>query len=183
MKVHKVLLIAAALALGLVSGCGASGADDSGSEVASAGGSGNGDQKSDTSEGEAPAKDPEERQLQFTSCLRDNGVDIPDSGDGGVRFKANSEADREEMQEAMDACRQYAPGGEEGFRMTEEQKQEMAAYIDCLQKEGVEVSDPDPETGMPTDGEVFMEPDDDTKAAMEACKDKRPDRMMVGGRR
>lgn len=182
MKVHKALLIAAALALGLVSGCGSSGEDDSTSEIASAGGSGSG--QSDTTEGEAPAKDREERQLQFTECMRDNGVDIPDSGDGGVRFKVDSEEDREAMQEAMDACRQYAPGGEEGFQMTEEMKQEMAAYVDCLQKEGLEISDPNPETGMPDDaGEYLMDPDEDTQAAMDACADKRPSRMMVTGKK
>jgi hypothetical protein len=185
MKVHKALLIAAALALGLTAaGCSGAAGDDGGDQIASAGGNGSSDQSSESSEGEAPAKDQEERQLQFAECMRDNGVDIPDSADGGVRLRINGEVEREEMEAAMDACRQYAPGGEEGFQMSEEEKQQMAEYVDCLQQEGLEISDPNPETGVPDDAaEYLMDPDDDTQAAMDACQDKRPNRMMMTGRR
>lgn len=165
------------LLLVLVAGCSSSSDDD---QVATAGGTDT-EQSADTGEGAAPAADPEERKLQWYDCLRDQGIDIDDSGQ--VNGGSGGQGDRAELAEAAEPCKKYAPQGvQQGAELSEDQKAQMLDYVDCLQDHGVEIADPQPDTGMPPldDLKQLRDPDDDTQEAIDACKEFQPN---VGGRR
>lgn len=183
MRRHQTILVAAValLGLGLAAGCGSDGGEDP-PKVASAGEDKPDAKPKNAAGGEAPEKDPEARQLQFTECLRDNGIDVEDpEGPGqGVRFKAErGKGNSDKMSKAMDACRKYAPAGLADGKVSEEAKKEMAAYIKCLRDQGVELGDPDPETGMPQDEDRDKLFSKNPTKEQEACKDKRPRQMVV----
>lgn len=167
-----ILMLTAAITLAGCAGGSGDGEDAgtaAGSDPAAAGGG----------SGEGPSPEQEEQMLKWADCLREHGMDV--SVDGG-RFQMRGQGDQAAAQEAQEACRDLAPEGMgAGGTASPEQKREMLEYIQCLRGEGIELSDPDPETGSPAseDARKFMNPDADMQAAMEACKDARPSRMML----
>lgn len=98
-----------------------------------------------------PEPDDQEAYLAFARCMREQGVDMPDPevGDGGrveMRMFAGglSEAG---MQAAHEACESHLPrsgrvgaGGGEG-------RTAMLAFARCMRDHGVDMPDPDPDTG------------------------------------
>ncbi len=151
---------------------------DSGQGVASVGGSGT----PAASAGGSPAADGADRALQFANCLRAHGLDVQDPGPDG-RPKLGTNPDQAKVQAALDACRQYAPDVMASGSLTPEQREQMLAYIKCLRERGIAISDPDPETGMPQrkDFVRFRQPDAAMKQAQQACVDKQPNFLGVGG--
>src|SRR5262245_33980788 len=104
-------VLAVPLVLVLLAGCSPSTGGDP--DVASA------DQGSTTSAkpkaGAKPASDPDERLLQFTDCLRDQGLDVKDYDPNNPNpFGDLKDADPKKRQAALEACQEYAPGGENG---------------------------------------------------------------------
>ncbi|HVQ95675.1 MAG TPA: hypothetical protein VMU51_31910 [Mycobacteriales bacterium] len=162
------LLTAALVAVPLaLAGCGSSGGADDG--IASAGGPAQGSAAGTAT----PAADPQERRLQLTRCLRDHGVNISDSG--GDRG-ALATMDPKVRQAALEACQQYLTGVDRQALLTPENKQKMLQYLRCLRGHGVDVADPDPNTGLPQKGDYgkFLNPDQKMKDAMKACEQFRP---------
>jgi hypothetical protein len=175
MRRRRMVLLTAAVALmPLLVGC--AGTDDGGDGVAAAEG---GSPDATASPGEAPASDPADRQLQFTRCMRDQGIDVPDPDpNGGFGGRGSlGDVDPEQFRKALEACRQYAGGADGQAGPSEADKQKMLDYIRCLRGEGVDIADPDPETGRPQAGDLqkFLRPDAEMKAAQRACEEHRPE--------
>ncbi|MGX2996577.1 hypothetical protein JNUCC64_20270 [Streptomyces sp. JNUCC 64] len=151
---------AVALALLLV-GCGAGG---TGEKVATAGGG------KKTGGAAGPELSPEKAALKLTECLRENGVEVEDpEPDGGVRIDggAMKDVDRSKVDEAMAACRKYAPQGV-GKGGDPKAMDRMRDYAKCMRENGVEEF-PDPENGgMRLDPEMVEDPD--FMAAEKKCK-------------
>ena len=120
----------------------------------------------------APDLDMEERMLKFAQCMRDNGVDMPDpefDGNGGVGVRLGGPNESvEDVEQAMQACREYAPNGGEPPGPPDPQMQERALkFAQCMRDNGVE-SFPDPDGAMMRiDGSVGEDPD--FEAAQEKC--------------
>lgn len=152
-----------ALVLGLaVAGCGT---EDDSDGVASAGG----DAESDGADG-AEEMDDRDRMLAFAQCLRDNGLDVDDPAEGeGFDLMFGPETDRETVDAAMEACREYAPEGGPGSGPVEDEA--MLEFAQCMRDNGVEAfPDPDPDGGgMRITPEIAEDPD--FEAAQEACQD------------
>jgi hypothetical protein len=125
---------------------------------------------------EAPAEDAEERLLQFTRCLREQGIDVPDSPDQLMSYLTQLKP--QERNAAFEKCGQYAPSGQHAS-LSEEEKAQRLEYVRCLRAQGVEIQDPDPATGrfQMDDQHRFLEPDAELAEAMEACTDKAPQRL------
>lgn len=165
------LAAATVLALALsLTGCGAEEEDPG---VASAGGAASG-----SSEGEIATSDNREQVLEFTTCLREHGMDIDDPAPGeGLQLRVGPDD-----QEAMDACRDLAPEGGTGGGANTEMAEAMSDFAECMRENGVEAfPDPDPENP----GRMMITPeigeDPDFAGAEEACADVLPDGGQAGG--
>jgi hypothetical protein len=173
-----------ALFLTLVgAGCGGTGAGDDNARVASAtdadSAADTGTDGSGATDGEdASGLSQEEKALKFAECMRENGVPMEDpdpQGGGGIRIGGEG-VDRETVQEAQEACQEYAPFGEDGPRPDPKMAENMRKFAQCMRDSGVP-DFPDPDGGrMMLDKSVADDPD--FEAAHEKCGEKfLPDRL------
>ncbi|GGM39775.1 hypothetical protein ACFFX1_31260 [Dactylosporangium sucinum] len=113
--------------------------------------------------------DPGAKALKFAQCMRENGVNVPDPEPGkGVMMKFDGSVSQEQVQKAMEACREWAPQGMNGGGGGDPQQEaRMRKYAQCMRANGVEAF-PDPDgTGIRLDKSVADDPD--FKAAEQAC--------------
>ena len=144
------------LALGLLSGCGAGGGADQ------AGG------------GATEEERIEAAQLEFSQCMRDNGVDMADPGkEETAELQLDDTAEK-----ALEVCEKEVPMDE--FAPSEEEAAEMherdLELADCLRGEGIDVEDPKKDEGLtlPADADGIEE-------AMEECGGQSMGRTGAGG--
>ncbi|MDX3000933.1 hypothetical protein PWY87_04575 [Kribbella solani] len=165
---RKTILATTILAAGLIlTGCGA---DKPGAQVASGSGDQSGAQSSAPTS--APASlSKNEMAVKFTQCLRENGLNVPDPEPGKgpmLKFDKNSGITQEQVQKAMEACRQYDPQAEGGANP--QQAENGRKYAECMRKNGVEKF-PDPK---PDQRGIMIGPgvadDPDFKTAQAACQ-------------
>ncbi|MET7396372.1 hypothetical protein ABZS66_23115 [Dactylosporangium sp. NPDC005572] len=128
-----------------------------------------GEEEKPTPQASASA-DPNAKALKFAQCMRENGVNVPDPEPGkGVMMKFDGSVSQEQVQKAMEACREWAPQGMNGGGGGGDPQQEakMRKYSQCMRANGVEAF-PDPDgTGIRLDKSVADDPD--FKAAEQAC--------------
>jgi hypothetical protein len=168
------------LALAGAAACGRSAANNG---IASAGGT-----RSPSAHPTASV-DPVEQGREFAQCMRDHGVDMPDpesvqGGDGsgggnGIRITATG-GPNSNMDAAMQACKDKLPNGGTPPSMSPEQLEQMRQFTQCMRDHGVDMPDPDPNSGgmmINSSGgpNPQLDPNNPTfKAAQDACKDKLP---------
>jgi hypothetical protein len=164
-SMRNTTLAVSVLAAGLIlTGCGA---DKPDAQVAS----GSGDPQS-TAPGSAPASlSADELAVKFTQCLRENGLNVPDPEPGKgpmLKFDKNSGVTQEQVQKAMEACRQYDPQSQAGANP--QQQENGRKFAECMRKNGVEKF-PDPK---PDQRGIMIGPgvadDPDFKKAQDACQ-------------
>jgi hypothetical protein len=174
----------AILAVGTLAACGGGGGgDDDG--VASLGtdetpaDDGGGDDGDD----EPTAAEREDAMLEFTECMREHGVDMPDPDTGGgggpviMRREAGSAADEEAFEEAQEECGSIMEDafGDRPQRDPEEEAEmqdNALAYAQCMRDHGIDFPDPDfSEGGMAMRLGDGIDPEDpDFIEAEEACQ-------------
>jgi hypothetical protein len=115
-----------------------------------------------------PVQDPEEARLEFAECMREHGVDMPDSGWSGEAGQS-FDPDSEELPEAQEACEDLLP--DIGELLTEEQQSAMQdaalAFSKCMREHGIDM--PDPQFDETGGARVVMEGEDaDDPAFQEA---------------
>ena len=174
---------------------------DDGSQVASiedAVGSGDGTGE----EIDADAAD-QEAMLEFSQCIRDNGVeefeDPVIGADGSIEFSFGGrsddpEGDRDAMREAFEACQEHLDGlafGPGSIDLTEIEDT-MLEFAICMRENGVDMPDPDFSIfgtgggglGEAEDG-IFggaIDVDDpEIEAALEACQEVFSGSLRFGG--
>jgi len=182
------------LALLVVTTAAACGGGDGSDQVATLG---TGDENDDTTDdGDAASPDEEltdaEREdamLEFTDCMRDHGVDMPDpqtaEGGGGIAIKndASGPGDMEAFEEAQEACGEILDDAfEERPQMDPEEEAEMRdnmlAFAECMRDHGIDMPDPEFESGggafsvrVGEPGAGGIDPSDpDFEDAQEACQ-------------
>jgi hypothetical protein len=151
-----------------------------------------------------PSIDPEEAALAFAQCMRDHGIDMPDpqvDTNGRMRITIGAgggigEIDRDQMQAAMESCRELMPGGglggPGGRELTPEDQDKILAFTECMREHGVDMSDPQfgegggfirggPGAGGDDEGPAFEPNDTDFRAAQEACRELLPGFGLGGG--
>jgi hypothetical protein len=164
----RILLVALAAATALaVAGC--RGEKNDGEGVATAGGTPTSAATGDNSDAGADDGDMAEKMRRFAACMREHGIDMPDpevDGDGRVRVQiggAGAQAgsgtsgggappDREKLEAAQQACKQYLPNGGEPPKMDPEQVEKARQFAKCMRENGVP-NFPDPQA----DGGVRIE--------------------------
>ncbi|MFD0583930.1 hypothetical protein [Dactylosporangium darangshiense] len=116
--------------------------------------------------------DKAEANRQFARCMREHGVDVPDPGpDGNLQFDAGAAGDRNKAVAAASACQRYLPNGGELQNLSPEQLEQARAFAKCMREHGIDMPDPDPNTGLSAilkGGIDFNSPE--FQAATQACK-------------
>jgi hypothetical protein len=166
------LLVVAACSLA-VAACGET--DSAGSDGSSGGTSGS-------------SNDQDAARVRLQECLREQGIDLPEGGpgQGGGGGGGQPDIDRDELQQAMEACDEFR---DDAFGdITEEDRQEMqdafAKFSQCMRDEGIDVPDVEPGggSGPPGGGGNQFDMDDpDVQAAIEQCQDELPQGGPGGG--
>ena len=121
------------------------------------------------------AVDPEEAMQEYTECMREHGIEMPDfgSGSGGVvTLEADNESGFEAFEEAAAECDPILKGAFGEFELTPEQEAEFMdqelAFAQCMRDNGVDWPDPT------SSGNSMIELGDDldpetVDAAIETC--------------
>jgi hypothetical protein len=131
------------------------------------------------------SEDPQELLLDYTECMRDEGIDIPDpdfsGGGGGGRIiigPGGIDPDDPDFREAQEKCSPMLEGLRRNFDEEDRKAFQEAAleFAKCMREHGVDVPDPDFSGGAPGrrgPGGTFrtqIDPDDpDFQEAREAC--------------
>lgn len=121
----------------------------------------------------------------FARCMREHGVTMPDPdpNSGDVNVSPPSGVPEAQWNAAEGACRQYLPGG--GVPQTPDATElaGLRAYAACMREHGVEMTDPDPNTGRSEYGGRLADADKGEiqndpvwQAAQAACEDVLADR-------
>jgi hypothetical protein len=142
------------------------------------------------------AVDPEQAFLDFTACMREHGIDMPDpqidsAGGGfafGITIEGSAEAgapddtEMQKMQEASEACNHFLEGVVQEFERPDmsEMQDQMLAFSQCMRDHGVDMPDPvfseDGGESIFGPGEegtaIEIDPNDTTfQEAQEACNE------------
>ncbi|APU12622.1 MULTISPECIES: hypothetical protein [Actinoalloteichus] len=141
-------LLALPLAVLLLGACGGTAEEDdaasSGSSESSSGPTG-GDSEAATDE------DFMEWQLSHASCMRDNGIDMPDpEGDAGSLSIELESVDTDAWMAASEICREELgdPPMVDDGRTPEERLEQQLETAACLRENGFDIADPQPDTAM-----------------------------------
>jgi hypothetical protein len=121
----------------------------------------------------SPSIDKAEANRQFAKCMREHGVDVPDPGpDGSIQFDPGAAGgDRNKAITASSACQQYLPNGGTLQNLSPQQLEQARAFAKCMREHGVDMPDPDPNSGVSAilnSGVDFDSPE--FKSAAEACQ-------------
>lgn len=154
------LLVAAVLAVAIVSGCGGSDSDDGGSASAASG-------------ADAVSAEQEEARVKLQNCLREQGVDLPEPGEGPPE---PGDIDQDEIEEAMEACEEYRDEafGEISEEDAAEFRDQFVKFRACMREQGVDLPDFEPGEGPPAGGGEIDPDDPEIQEAREACEDELP---------
>lgn len=158
-------------------------APDGAPEVASAGG-GKGETsqaKDGNASGDLTDAELDDLSRRFASCMRDNGVDMPDpDSSGSMALTTESGVDMDAMNEAFEACKEFLPNGGEPVKPSAEDLESQREFAKCMRENGVDMPDPDPNGGAM---EAIQVPDDIDafNAALEACNGEGGASLSVGG--
>ncbi|MFI1963235.1 hypothetical protein ACH429_03700 [Streptomyces pathocidini] len=87
----------------------------------------------------APSDDSNQATRDYARCMRENGVEMPD--DGTIKMEDSQASDA-----AQDCSRILDKAGLLP-KKDPEQTKKMLKLAQCLRKQGLDVADPDPETG------------------------------------
>jgi len=139
--VHRFLVAAALIILlGTTAACGDSGKGNDNALPDAAGAS----TSASTSADDEEELDPEDAMLKFAQCMRDQGVDVPDPTDGGIRVNGEG-LSQEQMESAQAACQKWmdmAEPDDGGQEMSEEEKQSFLDMAACMRERGYNFPDP-----------------------------------------
>jgi hypothetical protein len=187
-------IVAALVAVGLA----ACGSNSGGRDVASLDGS-KAKAKSSESAKQATPAEVAAAWRKFAQCMRDHGVDMPDpkvsSGDGKGSFvqiggpgQKEPQVSRTKMDAAQKACQPLVDrvvGGGPGRNDPEQEaraKRQALAFAKCMRDHGVDMPDPQFESGGRVTQRLGGSPNDPKfRAAQKACAKSGPGGFMLGG--
>jgi len=129
--------------------------------------------------------DAEQAMLDFASCMREHGIDMPDpqfNGSGGGIFTAGKEGadnpvDKAKLDDAQQACQSYLDKVKQNAppmdpAKLEEEKQRLLDFAQCMRDHGIDFPDPQISTadgglqvqmggpGLDADSPAFKEAND-----------------------
>ncbi|WP_238010371.1 hypothetical protein KZZ52_53875 [Dactylosporangium sp. AC04546] len=177
MRIRTALVVGLLLTLG-AAGCGRSGDQDDG--VASA--NGGKPSASATQGGGSGKRNPEADQeafLNFAKCMREHGIpmDDPQMDDGRIQMSMPEGTDKEKVDAAQEACKQYMPNGGEPMKADPATVEQMRKFSQCMRDNGItNFPDPSEDGGIAIDvNKLGVDPkSEEFKKAEEKCKQYQP---------
>lgn len=150
-------------------GLGGCGDDGGGSGVASAGGA---------EVSASRSVSPEDAQLKFAQCMRDNGVDVPDPGSEGAKSRRLGEGvEPKKLEAALEKCQSWLQaGGRFPDLKDPEVRDQYVEFAQCMREHGVNIPDPGP------NGEFRLPEGDIDRNALEKAREKCGDKLPGGGK-
>jgi hypothetical protein len=150
----------------VLTGCGSDGGQDD--QVASGGGQPTTSTSASTGTG---GLSRDEKSVKFAQCLREHGITVPDPEPGKgpmIKLDPSSGITKEQLDAAMEACKEFNPQGESG--PDPQQEENGRKFAACMRENGVEkFPDPKPgQRGVMIDKAVGDDPD--FPKAQEACQ-------------
>lgn len=116
--------------------------------------------------------------VAFAECMREHGVDMPDPDqeDGGFAIAIPDGTDPDDVDAAMDACKEFMPNGGEMPKPSAEDLAQMREFAECMRDEGIEgFPDPSADGGIRIDSEMGFDPgSDEFREAQETCGELMP---------
>ena len=90
------------------------------------------------------ASKQENSRLQFSKCMREHGVEIPESSAGGAPSAGLVNTPQSTLTAAANACRQYATGavGAAATRNSAQLTDTIVRFAACMRQNGVSIPDP-----------------------------------------
>ncbi|WP_053207431.1 hypothetical protein [Jiangella muralis] len=173
----RLLPVVALLLTVALTACGS----DDGDDDVSAAGTGGGDSTSDGGGGSGEA-DPEQAELDFYECMRENGVDLPDPDPGQPGVQLQLPPGDPDAEAAMEKCRTLLPNGGDLQGADSDDLESLRAFTECMRTNGIDMPDPaaDGKLSMP----AGVDPQSaEFQAAMTTCQpelDGAPVRMGPG---
>ena len=137
---------------------------------------------SSSSSTSSTANSQDAARVKFSQCMRQNGVDIPDSpGQGGGAALQN--IDRAKLQTAIKACQKYQQAAVGNISPSQRQsfQDAFAKFSSCMRQHGVDLPAPGAGGGPPAGGGGIDRNDPKTQAAITACRSQLPQRGGPGG--
>jgi hypothetical protein len=163
MRTRRFSLVIALSAVLALTACGGK---DTGDGVASAGGGAGG-----ASASPSQSLDPQQAQLKFAQCMRENGVEMPDpDGSGRIEIKGRP-GDRDKMQAAMKKCEHFMQGAIAKRLEDPKVRDQMLKFAQCMREHGVDMADPQPGQGIQLRAKKG---DGKLEAAQKACEQNLP---------
>jgi hypothetical protein len=122
----------------------------------------------------------EKARLEFSRCMRQHGVDLPDPKQGpggGVLIQGTPNLDTPQGRRAMDACQKYLEAARPKLSAADKAKfrDAFVKFSACMRKEGIDLPDPTQGGG----GQRFrlrLNGDPRTRKAMDKCR-----KLIPGG--
>lgn len=123
-------------------------------------------------------RDPRDILVDFTRCLREEGVDVPDPdfeaapGEARERLEeAGIDLDDPRVQEAVETCQPLLAGILQSLSPDQVQafRDAIVEYARCMREQGVDLPDPDFSGGFDIFGGAADPSDPAFRAANEAC--------------
>ncbi len=175
MRTRAVLALGVMLAA-TMTGCGEAAAGDP--TVASAQ---SGPASANPSASTSTSEDPD-APLKFSQCMRENGMTwFPDPANGKMSIKVPKNVKKEDFDKAQQACRKYAPNGENGPAPSAADLEKVRQMAKCMRENGVpNFPDPGPKGEIAIDSKSGIDPESATfQAAEKKCQQYAP----KGGRK
>lgn len=122
-------------------------------------------------------------QVKFAECMREHGIDMPDPDPDskGFGIAIPQGTSKPEADAAIEACKEFMPGGGEPVQASPEQLAAMREFAKCMRENGIE-NFPDPSTeggiqiGSNRDDPNSIDPESqEFKDAQNACEDLMPE--------
>lgn len=169
------ILLAGLLLAGPTAGCGKAATNDPGVATAQSAAAG---AKPTASASATPDPDA---PLKFSKCMREHGMTwFPDPSDGKLSIRVPDSVKKEDFDKAQQACRQWAPNGDNAPQASAEDLERGRQMAKCMRENGVpNFPDPGPKGEIALDSKLGIDPESPSfKAAQEKC-----DKYMPQGRK
>jgi hypothetical protein len=131
----------------------------------------------------AANKSDEDKMRDFTKCMREHGVNMPEPDEQGqVAIEGRTSGDdMDKMTKADEACRTLLPNGGKPQPLSPEDLDKQRKLAKCMREHGIDMPDPDPNNPGMTMSVGADADKDKMDKAMKDCGMNIGERHVVGG--